>query len=104
MIPRVRVSVVYSYSGGSRVARLWWHTQEARTVVPERNPSSAEAPPQGRESAMITVRLVRMRQSIQLRPRWWRRLLPPPKRWEQRRERRLVFGIPIGPYELQVLK
>ncbi|MGO8948677.1 MAG: hypothetical protein ACLQUY_13665 [Ktedonobacterales bacterium] len=53
---------------------------------------------------MITVRLVRMRQSLQLHPRWWRRLLPQPKPWEQRPQRRLVFGIPIGPYEVQVLK
>ena len=53
---------------------------------------------------MIAVRLVRMSQSLQLRPRWWRRLLPQPKPQEQRRQRRLVFGIPIGPYELQVLK
>jgi hypothetical protein len=53
---------------------------------------------------MITVRLVRMSQHIQLRQRWWRRFVPAPKLGEPRRERRLVFGIPIGPYELQVLK
>jgi hypothetical protein len=53
---------------------------------------------------MITVRVVRMRQSIQLRPRWWRRFLSQPKPWEQRRQRRLLFGIPIGPFELQVFK
>jgi hypothetical protein len=53
---------------------------------------------------MITVRVVRIRQSIQLRPRWWRRFLPQPTPGEQRRQRRLVFGIPIGPFELQVFK
>lgn len=53
---------------------------------------------------MITVRLVRMGRFQRLRPRWWRRFLSTPKPWEQGRKRKLLFGIPIGPYELQVLK
>lgn len=52
---------------------------------------------------MYTIRIVRMGVMTTLRTRWWRRWLAPRLPAAQR-ERQLVMGIPIGRYEVQLLK
>lgn len=52
---------------------------------------------------VYTARLVRMTAHTTLRPRWWRRWLDPHPPDASRAQQK-VCGLPLGPYELQLMR